>query len=404
VNEKLKALLKAGFPAETLELGLELITDSNEHYVDYYENHKDVDYSDLSSCMDVALDALREVNWTLDKKLLWAVDIILIDRHSVSDCFWKILRKKHSSEIWGTVANALLERVDKCIEQMSYCKNLLNMTAYALTQAKRKKEVLVLRQNEAVSFNEYLPVVKLLLENKSEKEAEEWIYKGLANTEKISRYDARELRSYLLALRIKQKNWDAALCMQTEDFVQSATLEHYRECQSSAEELNVWHIVRPLLLSFLVEGAIPWTQESWPCQNRGEEVTAQRRQQPYFGMLIAVAIHEKNPVETLKWYDLYSQATRLYGYDAEKISDNVATAVQDFSFERAIAIWKDLSAKKIALTKPKAYEEAAVFMKKMGRLKRQHGMTEQWDAYIQSLRTEFRRRPRLMEVLDKLSI
>jgi uncharacterized Zn finger protein len=46
--------------------------------------------------------------------------------------------------------------------------------------------------------------------------------------------------------------------------------------------------------------------------------------------------------------------------------------------------------------------EAAVFLRKMGKLMREHSMTTQWDAYIQSLRHDHSRKPRLMEVLDGL--
>jgi uncharacterized Zn finger protein len=80
----------------------------------------------------------------------------------------------------------------------------------------------------------------------------------------------------------------------------------------------------------------------------------------------------------------------------------VAAAVRDFAPERAIALWKGLAAEQIALVKPKIYVESAVFLRKMGGLMREYGMSTQWGAYIQHLRHDHRRMPRLLEVLGGL--
>ena len=80
----------------------------------------------------------------------------------------------------------------------------------------------------------------------------------------------------------------------------------------------------------------------------------------------------------------------------------MAEAVRDHAPERAIALWKSLAEAQIALVNYKAYVDAADFLRKMGKLMRERDMTAQWDAYIQSLRNEHRRKPRLMEVLDGL--
>jgi uncharacterized Zn finger protein len=80
----------------------------------------------------------------------------------------------------------------------------------------------------------------------------------------------------------------------------------------------------------------------------------------------------------------------------------VASAVRDFAPERAIALWKGLAEARISLVKPNAYVEAAVFLRKMGKLMRERNMVNQWDAYIQSLRRDHRRKMRLLEVLDGL--
>lgn len=211
-------------------------------------------------------------------------------------------------------------------------------------------------------------------------------------------YAVGQLRSCLLDLRKKQNDWDAVLCMQTEDFVRCASLEQFVECRSSAEKLKVWPVLYPLFMEFLIERKIPWTQAAWPCRNRGKESVC-KAEHPDFTTLINLSIAEKNPADALKWYDLQCTILHQNGCNADK----VAEAVRDFAPERSLALWKKLAEEQIALVNSKAYVKAAVFLRKAGKLMREQGMTAEWDGYIQSLRNEHRRKTRLMQVLDSLS-
>ena len=397
VRKKLEVLRLSGFPGEVLELGFELIEDS-QRQIEMCDDEGETQDA-VARCMDIVLQALRDVDWPAHKKLLWAADAILTDEFAVCDCFWEILREKHPSEAWSAVADTLSGRVAQHSGKGFYRNSLVDMTIHALTEAGRDAEVLLLCESEAVSSGEYLRLVKLLLAKNAEQEAEEWIYKGIADTERKESHTADRLRSCLLELRKKQNNWDAVLCMQTEDFVRYASLERFKDCRCSAEKLKLWPVLRPLLMDFLIERKIPWTQDAWPCQNRGKVSASKGETHPDFNTLIDLAIDEKNPAEVLKWYDLQCKTKRGYGYSP----DRVATAVQNFAPERAIALWKQLAEAQIALVKPKAYVEAASFLRKMGKLMSRHSMAEQWIVYIQSLRSEHRRRPRFIEVLDGLS-
>ncbi|MFH1243167.1 MAG: hypothetical protein V1689_12505 [Pseudomonadota bacterium] len=64
--------------------------------------------------------------------------------------------------------------------------------------------------------------------------------------------------------------------------------------------------------------------------------------------LIDISIHEKLPDDVLHWYN-----QRKYKRTEEKHRD------------QAIEIWKKMAANEIAQTKPKAYRQAAVYMKKI---------------------------------------
>ncbi len=355
-------------------------------------------HADIAQCMEIVVQALRDVDWPVHKKLLWATDAILADDFIVGECFQNFLHETHPPEAWSPVADALLQRLAQYTERSYSRRAFVDMVAHALAAAGREAEILDLHQREAVHSGEYLPLVKYLLEKDADKEAEEWIRKGIAAVERKEPSKVERLRSCLLDLRIKQQDWDSVLCMRTEDFVYRASLDQFKKCRQSAEKLGVWPVLHPLLMDFLIERKIPWTRDTWPCRNRGKAAASGREKHPDCTTLIAIAIDEKNPADVLKWYDLQRKTERGYGYNA----DRVAEAVRDHAPERAIALWKSLAEAQIALVKPSAYVEAANFLRKMGKLMRERDMTAQWDAYIQSLRNEHRRKPRLMEVLDGL--
>ncbi|MDR1396647.1 MAG: hypothetical protein LBJ14_02810, partial [Desulfarculales bacterium] len=396
VRKKLELLRLAGFPAEVLDLSFDLIKDSGSQ-IEMYDEEGET-HEAIAQCMDIVLQALRDVDWPMHKKLLWAANAVLVDEFAVCDCFWKILNEAHPPAEWNPVAEALLSRVAEYDGKGYTRRSLIDMTVHVLATAGRDGEIPDIHRQEAVHSGEYLPLVKCLLEKGEDQEAEEWIHRGMAAIEQKEPYTAERLRSCLLDLRKKQTDWDAVLCMQTEEFVLRASLERFEECRRSAEKLSVWPVLYPLLMEFLIERKIPWTQAAWPCRNRGKQPRFMEKH-PDFTTLIDLAIAEKQPAEVLRWYDLQRKTQRGYGYSA----DRVAAAVRDFAPERAIALWKGLAEAQISLTKPKAYVEAAVFLRKMGNLMRERSMTAQWDAYIESLGHAHRRKPRLMEVLNGLS-
>ena len=71
--------------------------------------------------------------------------------------------------------------------------------------------------------------------------------------------------------------------------------------------------------------------------------------------------------------------------------------------ERALAIWKELAEKQIALTKPKAYGVAAGYLRKVQRVLKDLGKEKEWQSYLAELRRTNARKRRLLEILDTLS-
>ena len=70
--------------------------------------------------------------------------------------------------------------------------------------------------------------------------------------------------------------------------------------------------------------------------------------------------------------------------------------------ERAVEIWKQMAERQIALVKPAAYREAAVFLRKIRRLIKKQKKDQEWTSYLENLRKDHFRKRRLMEILDGL--
>ena len=403
VQQSLKVLQLSGFSEEVLELGLELIEQSREQIEQYDRDGEIVD--EVHFCMDIVLEAFNTVDWPNHRKLLWLLDAERNDDFYLMSAFSEILKNPHPPEDWSLVADALLEQMNRSDEENGYNRRMVDETMNALTRAGRDPEVLDLCKTVAITDGDYLRLVKLLLDKEDYQEAEEWIHRGLAAEKEASSRSAGQLRECLLELRKKQENWDEALFMQIENFVQNASLELFKNCHYSAEKLNNWSTVRPLLLDFLIEGKNPWDQDTWPFQNKGETVPIRDSGYPNLYLLVDTAIYERNPAEVLKWYDLKS-GSKGHGFHdrfrTNRQTKSVADAVQEFAPERTIAIWQELAEEQIAVTKPEAYVEAGRYLLRMKAVMSQNNMTAQWSDYIQSLRTTYRRRPRLLEVLDGL--
>jgi len=131
---------------------------------------------------------------------------------------------------------------------------------------------------------------------------------------------------------------------------------------------------------------------------------AEGRRQTHFPAietLIDIAISEKRPDDVIRWYD-QRKPHRGYGDWFESRDDGVAGAVADTYPERAVAIWKRLVENQISLTKPAAYEGAAVFLRKAHQLLKKQGKEKGWENYIQELRRANKTKRRFVEIFDRL--
>jgi len=214
---------------------------------------------------------------------------------------------------------------------------------------------------------------------------------------------AAGLRNALREMREKEGDWLQAASFRAEDFFQDPALKTYMELQKAAEKAKVWPEVRPGAMGYLETGKNPEKSPSWPLPETGVAKIREVRQRsfPITEALIDIAMAEKRTDDVLHWYDLQKTKKTFWGGDAYR-DDQIAAAVADQYPNRAVDIWKKLAENEISLTKPKAYEAAAVYLRKAKKLMGKMEKKEEWQKYIAGLRRANERKRRFVEILDRL--
>lgn len=410
VKGRLKSLLAKGHADEVVALGKELLE----------EGIRQVEMSDdegetgieISSCLAIVFQALPRSSLSPVEQMLWAINAELEDKYELcygAESFWK---KKQKASDWNIVADRLLERLNKFQPvkgedsfSRSYQRDsLTNWIIRALENSSRHKEIITLCEQEAVITGSYTRLVDVLRKAKRLEEAEEWIHKGIKATQKQWPGIGKKLKDTLREMREKEGNWLKVAAFRTEDFLQSPSLHTFKDMKKATEKAKVCQEVRTAALLYLETGKLPQSDSTWPLPETGvkENREVRKSEFPMTSVLIDIAIEEKRPDDVLKWYDHKKSKKGVYWWGEGYQDDQVAEAVADHYPDRAIDIWKSIAERQIALTKPKAYEEAARFLRKVHSLLKKLKREEEWKDYLLKLRQANVRKTKLIDILSRL--
>lgn len=409
VKDRLMTLLDGGHADEVISLGKELFKAGRKQVEMSHDEGETGE--EISSCLDLVFQALPRSSLSPLEQMLWAVEAGLEDEYDLcrgAEIFWK---KKHKAADWSLLADNLLERLKrlpavKKEENFSFSyrrDGISNWVVDALEKAGRKEEIIPLCEREAEITQDYPRLVKYLREAGRFQEAEEWIKKGIKATQQKLPGIARDLRSTLREMGEKEGDWLKASAFRAEEFFQEPTLHGFQELQKPAKRAKVWPEVRAAVLNYLETGKLPKGETGWPLPETGLSMADGRRQThfPAIETLIDIAIEEKRPEDVIRWYDLRNPQRNYWGW-FESRDDRVAAAVADLYPDRALGIWKKLAEKQIALTKPKAYEAAAVFLRKVHKLLKKQGKEKEWENYANELRRINKAKRKFLEILNQM--
>ncbi len=407
IRTKLEALLKSGHAAEVLSLGGELLQISNRQVEQSNDDGETA--MEVSSCFPVVVKALERSPLTEADKLAWAVDAVLNDRFELCESFAEYLHRKHPKAAWHTLSDQLLARRnafvpvkdDGTFSSNRERNNLSDWIIHALERAGRTEEIIPLCETEARITGSYDRLVKHLMAAHRYDDAERWIREGIQATHEEYPGIAARLRETIRDIRMHQKNWPAVAAMHAEEFVRRPSWKVFQDCRKAADKIKAWPQVRAHLLQYLETGVMPWQQTGWPLPGSGLDAPMPDRDErfPMIDDLIEIAINEKQHDQVLRWYDrLPKDHVGWYGVD----EDRVATAIQTYAPDRAVAIWQKRAERLIALVKPQAYQEAARFLYKAAKVMELEKKQAEWTLYLNGLREKHIRKQRLIEILDGL--
>jgi uncharacterized Zn finger protein len=344
--------------------------------------------------------------------MLWAIDAELKDDYELcygSESFWENEQKDSD---WSVVADKLIQRLNEfkfARGEDNFSKNyqrdrLSDWIIQALENAGRPEEIIPVCEQEAVKTGSYPRLVEALRKAKRYEEAEQWIFKGMRATQKQWPGIAKQLKDTLREMREKEGDWLKVTAFRAEDFIQSSSLPTFKDTKEAAEKAKVWPEVRAAALRYLEIGKVPQSDPSWPLPETGvkEDRETRKNEFPMTDVLIDIAIEEKRPDDVLKWYDHSRSKKRILWGGGGYQEDKIAGAVVDLYPDRAIAIWKNLAEKQIALTQPKAYETAAVYLRKVHNFLKKLKRENEWKDYLLQLRQTNVRKSRFMEILNGL--
>jgi uncharacterized Zn finger protein len=415
VQAQLQALLASGHADEVIQLGEELWTRGNEQVE---QSHDEGDTATaIGECLEVVLQAVPLSSMTPAEQLLWVIDRALADEYSLLDSGGKILEsKKYTKAHWHEVAEELETRLKSMAKPTSaafsetYRRNkVVNMLLDAYERSGTPEKVIPLLEKEADICRCYGKLVDTLLAAGEKEKGRQWCIRGFERTVENAPGIATELQNRLRQMAEKEKKYDLVAAYRAEDFFESVSRKTYSDLKKTAEKAKVWPAVRGCVLKYLETGQRPepingGKSTVWPLPKpevvRPRNKAAARYERfPALDTLIDIAILEERFDDVVTLYQELRK-TKRWGWETDK---TVAVAVAESHPQIAIDIWRSVVDSLIGQVKPKAYEEAAGYLRRLCKVYKENNRTSDWQNLLSELRREHKAKRRLMEVLDSLS-
>lgn len=398
IQERLAQLRDAGAADAMLELAAPIIEVGAE-LIEETEDEGDLT-EEITNCLDLIFEMLPRSSLPRHEQILWAIDMELRDPYDLTQGSAAVWDEAVAPPVWSQVADVLRARLERLAPGNSddysaraVRSSLMDRLLSALNRAGRADEVLALLTEEARRTGSYQRLVKELRAAGRAAEAEQWARAGLeAGTDSLV---ADSLRQAIRELRTEADDWPAVAALQADIFFNLPSLHALRRLLADSARAGVEPAVREAALRYLEDGVRPDAASGWPLPLADPlQPTGAPQRFPQYDALIQLAIDERRPDDVLRWYDrARSEQARLNVTD-----DGVAGAIAPAYPERAAQIWRELAAQQLKHAEVRAYDVAARYL---GRL-RAVVPDPEWRAELEGLKTAYRRRPRLVEAIDKV--
>jgi uncharacterized Zn finger protein len=397
IQERLAQLRDAGAADAMLELAAPII-EAGADLIEETEDEGDL-AEEVAACLDLVFDALPQSSPPPHERILWAIDMELRDPYDLargSAAVWDY----PEPAAWSQVADALRARLERLPAGSTddysarYARDgVMDRLRIALEKAGRADETIALLIEEARRAGSYPRLVKALRAAGRAAEAEQWARTGLATA--LDSGSAAALRQAIAELRAEASDWHAVAALQADAFFSAPSLHMLQRLLADSARAGVEPAVRAAALRYLEDGVRPDAAAGWPLPPADPPLPPGAPQRfPQYDALIQLASDEQRPDDVLRWYDrARAEKARLNVTD-----DVVAAAVASAYPERAAQIWRELAEQQLKHADVRAYDVAACYL---GRLRAVVPEPE-WRAELEGLKATYRRRPRLVEAIDKV--
>lgn len=413
VEEQLQALLDKGHADEVFALGEEL-WELGSTQVE--ESHDEGDTAlAIASCFEIVLQALPRTSLAPSGQLLWLIEHEIDDQYNLLNGADALLNdRRYTEDHWREVAAALEQRLREMAPPQSgrftdtyHRQKIMTWLCSAYQRSGEQQKVIPLLEEEADRCRSYDALVKALLEIGERDRARQRCIHGFRQTVSGAPGIASELQKRLRQMAEEEGRFDLAAAYRADDFFEQPSVRAYEKLHQASEQVGEWPEVRKKALEYLQTGRRPGAGgergTGWPLPDpevKRPEARGNIRDLsfPNREMLIEIAILEKRHDDAVAIYQELAKSKRW----SWSIDERLAQAVQGSHPETALQIWKSIADRLIGQVKPKAYEEAAGYLRKMHTVYRQTGRLADWKALIMRLRVEHKAKRRLMEVLTGL--
>lgn len=418
IKAALKGLVAAGQADAALRLGPELLDVGSRALMHDHEGEFSTAFAD---CFEVVFQALDTASLSPADQVEWALDMALADEYSLCDGgldhLWK---KRYAKSDWSAVCDRLAQRLEATEssaekDTFSYGYKRDRVTDWlirALEKAGRQDEIIPLCEREAPITLSYERLVDRLMAKRRWEEARRWCHQGIEAVSSTYPGIEATLHKRLQTINQRSGNPLAGLAIQAEGFFADPSLSSFQDLCKAARKARVGKGVEAWARHYLETGRRPGVGRkrksdpkiAWPLPSPEVEVpNIEAPEAPMTGILIRLAIAEKKPDEVLKWYDYAGRkkgGAGLYGFLVNPTE--VAEAIKSAHPDRAIAIWQEAAEEQIAQVSTSGYEASVPYLRKMKDVLTRAGRKQEWDEYLAALREANHRRPRCLEVLDRL--
>lgn len=411
IEQQFQMLLDSGYPDAVLTLG-EVLWEEGKEQVEQSQDEGETAMA-IAACLDVVLQALPLTSLTPSEQLLWLIRHGLEDEFDLLTNTDEILNDSRYTEVhWHEVATALEKQLAQTQPRPEDFQTTYHRTQFvsllcdAYARSGQQQQVIPLLEQEADRTKNYQALVEALLETGEQDRARQWCIHGFNKTIHDAPGIARGLQQQLRQLAEETGQFDLAAAYWAESFFAQPSKENYVKLRKAATKANSWPAVRDGILGFLQTGQRPiigdQTQITWPLPE--PEAAAPKSGNlrsgsfPDHNTLIEIALLEERHDDAIAHYQpLIKTQYRSWGIDQV-----LAQAVKASHPAISLQIWQSIVDRLIGQTKPKAYQEAATYLRQMRAVYQETHQPENWKGLITRLRTEHKAKRRLMEVLDML--